>query len=191
VRPIEDDRVPGQLERGDVDIALLTPDGVSPDLHARHLFEEHYVCALREDHPDVIGGALSLDRFCALDHALVSYKGERFWGVTDDVLAQGGRARRVVLSVTSFLILLEVLRTSDLIAVVPQKLLADTQGVAVLDPPIEIPGFTKVAAWHERTHHDPGHRWVRTLLFETCEALGCHLHGRQQHGTWEQAEGVT
>ena len=35
-------------------------------------------------------------------------------------------------------------------------------------PPIEIPGLTKVAAWHERTYCDPGHCWARVLIFETC-----------------------
>ncbi|EBH9682100.1 LysR family transcriptional regulator, partial [Salmonella enterica subsp. enterica serovar 4,[5],12:i:-] len=32
----------------------------------------------------------------------------------------------------------------------------------------KIPGFTKTAAWHERTHHDPAHRWIRALLFTSC-----------------------
>lgn len=176
VRPIDDERVQSQLKRGDVDLALMTPESTPPDLHARHLFEEHYVCALREGHPDAIGGRLPLDRFCALDHALVSYAGGGFWGVTDDMLARQGRERRVVLSVTSFLILLDILRTSDLIAVVPLKLLNDAAGLAVLAPPIEIPGFTKVLTWHERTHRDPGHQWARALLFETVQGLGCHLH---------------
>lgn len=172
VRPIEDDRLQAQLERGDLDLALTTPESTPPDLHARHLFDEHYVCALRQDHPAAAGSRLSLEQFCALDHALVSYTGGGFRGVTDDALTKLGRERRVTLSVTSFLILPEVLRASDLVAVVPRRLVADRDGLTLFDPPIEIPGFTKVAAWHERTHRDPGHRWLRELLFETCGAAG-------------------
>lgn len=41
----------------------------------------------------------------------------------------------------------------------------------MFEPPVEIPGFTKRAVWHERTHRDPGHRWARSLLFETCTCL--------------------
>ena len=170
IRPVEDDRVQMQFERGDLDLALMTPETALPDLHARRLFNETYVCALREDHPDA-GGAVTLDRFCALDHALVSYSGERFRGVTDDVLAKLGHERRVVLTVTSFLVLAEVLRTTDLIAVAPRRLFGTAEGLTVREPPIDIPGFTKIAAWHERTHRDPGHRWLRALLFETCGCL--------------------
>lgn len=167
-RPAEYALTKAQLERGEVDLALLTPERTPPDLYARHLFDERYVCALRRDHPDAHGSTLPLDRFCALDHALVSYAGSDFTGATDDALARLGRARRVSLSVASFLILPEVLRATDLVAVVPRRLVTEADGLALLDPPIEIPGFTKVIAWHARTHLHPGHRWLRTLLFETC-----------------------
>lgn len=169
VRPVEDARVTGQLEGGELDLAILTPDTAHAGLHARHLYDEQYVCVLREGHP--AAGALTLERFCALDHAIVSYSGGGFRGVTDSALAQLGRARRVCLSVTSFLVLLEVLRSSDLIAVVPRRLLTGANGLQQVEPPLAIPGFSKIAAWHERTHHDPAHRWARALLFATCNAL--------------------
>ncbi len=76
----------------------------------------------------------------------------------------------MVLSITSFVVLPEILRTSDLIAVVPQRVVADARGLVVLEPPLPIPGFVKTAAWHERTHRSQGHRWVRGLLFDAC---GC------------------
>lgn len=170
VRSIEDARVQAQLERGDLDLALMTPESTPADLHARRLFDEQYVCALRQGHPDAAGGSLSLDRFCALDHAMVSYAGGGFRGATDAALEKLGRERRVSLSVPSFLVLPEVLRSSDLVAVVPRRLIAGAEGLVLIEPPIDIPGFTKVAAWHDRTHSDPGHAWARALLFETCDA---------------------
>ncbi|MGY5809216.1 LysR family transcriptional regulator [Rhizobium sp. LEGMi198b] len=166
VRPLEHDRAQMQFERGDLDLALVTPETAPPDLHARHLFDETYVCAMREGHPDACG-PIDLDRFCALDHALVSYSGERFWGVTDDALASLGRRRRVALSVTSFLILAEILRSTDLIAVVPRRLVEGVEGILVKESPVSIPGFSKIAVWHERTHSDPRHRWIRSMIFET------------------------
>jgi DNA-binding transcriptional LysR family regulator len=135
------------------------------------LFDESYVCALRADHPDATARALSIDRFCALDHALVSFTGERFWGVTDDALTSIGRRRHIAVSVTGFLLLTEVLLTTDLIAVVPRRLVSGVDGLVLLKPPIDIPGFSKLAVWHERTHYDPGHQWARALLIETCGAL--------------------
>lgn len=170
-RPVEDDQVRLRFERGDLDLALMTPETAPPDLRSRRLFDEGYVCAMRDDHPAGVEGALSLDRFCALDHALVSFSGERFWGVTDDALAKFGRARNVAMTVTSFLVLIEVLRRTDLIAVLPARLVADAPGILICRPPVEVPGFTKLAVWHERTHRDLGHRWARSVLFETCGCL--------------------
>ena len=168
VLPVDDKRLPTQFERGDIDLALITPENTPTGLHSRRLFDEQYACVLRADHPDATSGRLSLDRFCALDHALVSYSGGSFSGVTDEALAAIGRQRRVVVSVTSFLILPEILRVSDLIAVVPRRLATPAEGLVVLDPPIAVQGFTETVAWHERTHRDPGQRWLRELLLETC-----------------------
>jgi len=168
VLPADPDQVQTQLERGELDLALMTPETTSPDLHTQVLFDEHYVCALREGHPDASAKKLSLARFCALDHAIVSYTGGAFRGVTDDALARVGRARRVSLSVPCFLVLPEILRTSDLIAVAPSRLIAGSPGLISMAPPVAIPGFTKIATWHERTHNDPAHAWVRALLQETC-----------------------
>ena len=81
-----------RLERGDIDLALITPENTAPDLHARRLFDERYVCVMRADHPDARRRCLSLARFCELDHALVSYGGGSFRGVTDE--APGSPATR-------------------------------------------------------------------------------------------------
>ncbi|MEG3131500.1 LysR family transcriptional regulator [Pantoea cypripedii] len=167
VVPVNNDQLTFQFERGDIDIALITPDTTPPDLHARALYDEEYICLLRRDHPAAQGSGITLEDFCTLDHALVSYHGGQFHGVTDDALAALGKSRRVALSVSSFLVLPEILRVSDLIAVVPRRLAVNTEGLRVIAPPLTIPGFTKNVAWHERTHRDAGYRWLRGLLFET------------------------
>ncbi|MFK8259078.1 LysR family transcriptional regulator [Erwinia sp. AnSW2-5] len=167
VQPVINEQLAAQMAQGEVDMALVTPETTPPDLHAHHLFEEQYVCLLRAGHPDAASGVLSLDRFCTLDHALVSHSGTQFRGVTDDALAALGRQRRVTLAVNSFLVLPEILRSSDLIAVVPQRLAQHTHGLIPLTPPLTITGFSKTLTWHERSHRDPGHRWLRELLFNT------------------------
>ena len=168
VQTVDNQALHGQLDRGDIDLALVTPDTTWPGLHSAPLFDERYVCVIRADHPDALQKRLSLERFCALDHVLVSPDGGGFYGVTDDALTAIGRSRRVVLSVTSFLILREILLQSDLIAVVPRRLAVHQDGLTLLEPPLGIQGFSKTLAWHERTHHEPGHRWVRGLLMQTC-----------------------
>lgn len=168
VRPIDDTQAARQLERGEIDLALQTLDTALPDLHARRLFDENYVCVLRSDHPDARQQRMSLHRFCELDHALVSLSGDAFSGATDQALALLGRSRRVVASVASFLVLPDLLRSSDLVAVLPRRLVADQEGLAIMPPPVEVAGFTKFLVWHERTHLDPGHQWARARLAKTC-----------------------
>lgn len=183
VKPIDNERVTRQLESGELDLAILTPQSTHQGLHARHLFNEHYVCAVHEDHPAARG--VNLEQFCALEHAIVSMGGEAFHGVTDDALAALGFRRRVSVSVPSFLMLLEILRNSDLVAVLPMRLLRPGDGLCALKPPLHIPGFEKIVAWHERTHHHPAHRWIRELLSAVCQQtdaeqkLGVHANGHE------------
>ncbi|RIX70417.1 LysR family transcriptional regulator, partial [Acidovorax cavernicola] len=166
--PVENGQVQAQLERGQVSLALLSPEKTPPDLHARELFKERYVCVLREGHPAATGRKLTLKQFCALDHALGSYEGGGFYGVTDEALEKLGKQRQVTVSVKSFLILPDILRASDMVAILPSRLVAGMAGLVVCEPPLEVPGFSKTAVWHERTHHDPAHRWLRELLVKSC-----------------------
>ncbi|MDH1797691.1 LysR family transcriptional regulator [Citrobacter sp. Cpo061] len=168
VIPVEPVLLTTQFEQGKIDLALLTPDSTPDNLHSRALYDEEYVCLMRHAHSDA-GQPLTLDRFCALEHVLVSYVGESFWGVTDEALASVGRQRQIGLSVSSFLVLPDILAISDMIAVVPARLAYDDTRMHVLPPPLPITGFTKSMAWHERTHRDAAHQWLRNLVHETSQ----------------------
>ncbi|WP_245580222.1 LysR family transcriptional regulator [Niveispirillum irakense] len=174
IQPVDDSRIQEQCERGTIDMALSTPEQAPPSLRSRHLFDEDYVCVMRQHHPDAGATPLSLDRFCALDHALVSYGGNRFQGVTDLALARLGRQRRTVLSLASFLALGDILRATDLIAVIPRRMATQMQNIVISEPPVVIPGFQKILVWHERTQHDPAQRWLRSLLADSCAIVPGH-----------------
>lgn len=169
VLPVDNERLFSLLERGEVDLALVTPATTPGDLHGRALYNEEYVCMLRADHPLTRSATLSLDSFCEQDHILVSSEGG-FWGATDEALAKMGRTRRVGMSVNSFLVLPEILRRTDMIAVVPRRLASHQEGLALMAPPLDVPGFTKSMAWHERNHRDPAHQWIRALCVEVSQS---------------------
>lgn len=170
VVPVEPGRLAARLEQGKIDLALLTPHTTPDELHSRALYDERYVCMMRADHPDA-GKPLSLDRFCALEHVLVSYEGESFRGVTDDALEKVARMRHVGLSVSNFLVLPDVLAISDMIAVVPSRIADNQTGMFVCETPVPVPGFTKSMAWHGRSHRNPAQRWLRGLLLETSQRV--------------------
>ncbi|HDT3058776.1 TPA: LysR family transcriptional regulator [Enterobacter hormaechei subsp. steigerwaltii] len=168
VVPVESDRLVSQLEQGSVDVALITPHTTPDELHSRALYDERYVCMMRADHPDA-GQPMTLDRFCAQEHVLVSYEGDGFRGVTDGALEKTGRTRHVGLSVSNFLVLPDVLALSDMIAVVPSRIAEKQTGMFVCETPVPVPGFTKSMAWHGRTHRNLAQAWLRGLLLETSQ----------------------
>ena len=163
IRPVALSILGQQMEGGDLDMALITPDMALDTMRSRRLFDEHYVCVMRKGHP-AADARLTIDRFCSLDHALMSHDGSKFRGATDAALAQIGRSRRVVAVVPSFLVLIDLARHSDLVAMVPSRLVAGTKDLLVRRPPLTVPGFTKVLTWHERLQSDPAQKWLRDRL---------------------------
>jgi DNA-binding transcriptional LysR family regulator len=164
VRPLAIADLPAQLARGEADLAITIPEFAAPDLVSRRLYVERYVAAVRPGHP--IGRrAPSLAAFCRFDHVVVSPAGGGFWGPVDDALAAAGRTRRVAVSLPTFLTVPSLLRASDLIAVVPERV-ALGHGVALrtFPVPVALPRIDVIAVWHARTNRDPGHRWLRELL---------------------------
>ncbi len=155
-------RIARQAEQGEIDLALHTTDGAPPGLRRRALFSERYVLAGRPGHPQ-LRRRPTLERFCALEHAIVSPDGGGFKGVTDEVLAQAGLTRRVALSVPHFLFLRAVLETTDLVAMLPERLLRGSTLRAVA-PPVAVPGYEMSMLWHERVHRDPAHQWLREAI---------------------------
>ena len=51
VLAINESIVQNQLEQRQIDFALVTPDFQAPDIHAKNLYDERYICAVRHDHP--------------------------------------------------------------------------------------------------------------------------------------------
>nr|WP_159465798.1 LysR family transcriptional regulator [Scandinavium goeteborgense] len=168
VRPVDNERMYQQLSRGEVDLALITPQTTPDDLHGRALYEEDYVCVARSHHPLAAASELTLEQFCEQEHILVSTEGH-FTAVTDEALAKLSLTRRVGMSVNSFLVIPDILRLTDMIAVVPHRMILNNHDLVVLSLPLKVPGFTKSMAWHERTHRDPGHQWVRALCIEVSQ----------------------
>ncbi len=100
------------LEDGTADLAVGYFPAALADLTARaqageavgfasqRLYDGRYVCVMRKGHP-LARGPLTLNRFCAARHLLVSFSG-RPYGFIDEALAALNRQRRIVLTVNQF-----------------------------------------------------------------------------------------
>lgn len=163
VLQIPPSRIVRQMERGEIDLAFHTRDPRLGGLRHRILFAERYVLAGRTGHPR-LKRRPTLDQFCKLEHVVVSPDGGGFFGATDQILSDAGLSRRVVLSVPHFLFLKPVLATTDLVAMLPARLLRDSPELRTVEPPVDVPGYEMSMYWHERSHRDPAHQWLRECI---------------------------
>jgi DNA-binding transcriptional LysR family regulator len=150
-----------QLDSGAIDLAFLAMDSVPSHLHHRILYNEHYVLIARKGHPG-LKRKLTLETFCELDHIIVSPDGGGFKGMTDAMLESRRRKRRVSLSTQHFLYVPEVVAQTDLVAVAPYRMVKDrADRLQILTPPLTIPSYDMAMIWHERSHADAAHAWLR------------------------------
>ena len=135
-----------------------------PFEHQR-LYLTQYVCVMRRDHP-LAREELTLDRYCAARHLLVSFSG-RPYGFIDEALAGLGRQRHIVLTVNQFFTAGRVVAGSDLLTVLPRHFVSVT-GIAdqlvLRELPFAVPAVHVDALWHRRLQHSGAHAWLREVL---------------------------
>ena len=171
------------LADGLADLALGHFPAVLTDLTARaqtgepvnfghqRLYAGKYVCVMRRGHP-LAKAPLTLERYCAARHLLVSFSG-RPYGYVDEALSSIGRQRRIVMTVNQFFTAGRVVVNSDLLTVLPLHFVPTT-GMAdqllVRDLPLEVPPVHVQALWHERLQDPPAHQWLRQTLLAVAQA---------------------
>jgi DNA-binding transcriptional LysR family regulator len=159
-------RIAKQAERGEIDLSFHTTLDAPPGLHCRPLFNERYVLVGRKAHPR-LKRKPTLAQFSSLEHVIVSPDGGGFSGPTDEALAERGMSRRVVLSVPHFLFMRSLIEQTDLVGLLPARLVRDRESLTVVQPPVEVQGYQMTMVWHERVHRDPAHRWLRELIADS------------------------
>lgn len=141
-------------------------------IRVQRLISDRFVCVVRDDHP-VAKKRLSLEDFVALPHALVAPRGAS-GGIVDTALARMGKQRRVAIQVPHFLVAPHVVRETDLVLTLAERIarsLAPLLGLRQIAPPLELEGFSMSMVWHERQHGDPAHAWLRGIFTAVAKSL--------------------
>ena len=166
VFPLSDDTA-RLLESGEADLAI----GLIPQLEAgfyqQLLFRQNFVCLVARAHPR-IGKTLCLAQFEAEEHAVISSSGSAPL-VIEREIARLGVQRRVAVRIPSFLGAAFAVEHTDLLVTIPKRLgdvLQARGAFRILPVPFALPDYDVKQHWHERYHHDPGHRWLRALVSE-------------------------
>ena len=160
------------VERGTLDCAIGMFPALPRDMHVQGVRTDRYICVMCRDHD--LARLLTLDRFVAADHVLVTPSGTDL-GVVDGWLSLQGRARSIVAVVNHFADALRIVAGSDLLTCVPQSY-AEGYGQAFIAKhglmtcalPFETERILHKMIWHERLNTHPAHQWFRALVADVC-----------------------
>lgn len=153
------------------DLTARAQAGEAVAFNHQRLYSGEYVCVMRREHP-LARGPLTLNRYCAARHMLVSFSGRPF-GFIDEALASIGRERRIVLTVNQFFTAGKVVAQSDLLTVLPRhfvKVTGISDQLVLRELPFAMPAVHVDALWHHRLHRVLPHEWLRDSISALAQA---------------------
>ena len=179
IRPADVASLEVDIREARIDLAITIPQFTRSGLHSLRLFDERYVGVARAGHPLLAGGAVSVDAFCDHPHLLVSPCRGDAAGPTDEALAAIGRSRRIGLVVPGFSVVGALLEQTDLIAVLPERMIgAMRRDIETFEPPVRVAGFRLNAYWPPRLDVSPPHRWLRNEIARAAKTCNVFLENR-------------
>lgn len=157
------DGIVERMERGECDLLVAASQAIPAALKTAPLSSERFMLAQRHGHPRG-KGAPTLAQYCALEHVLVSSKGD-FHSVIDERLEQAGARRRVLVTVPHYNLVPAMLVNTNYVCTLPVRFLQRFSAqLTILKMPLDLPEFPIAMAWHPRSEHDAAHRWLRAQL---------------------------
>jgi DNA-binding transcriptional LysR family regulator len=155
------------MEAGKVDLAIGPLPQLKAGFFQRRLFRQRYVCLFRRGHA-LDRKRLSLADFKAAEHLVIVSAGTGH-GKVDDLIRRAGVERTVRLTVPHFVSVGHILKRSEMVATVTERLaesLAEPFGLTYRPHPMALPDVAINVFWHAKVHRSPAHQWLRGVLFD-------------------------
>jgi DNA-binding transcriptional LysR family regulator len=160
-----------ELDQRTLDVAIVPLDDIPARFASRVVYDEDFVIVSAAKNPPM--RKMSLARYCAAPHLLVSVSGDPY-GFVDRELEARGMKRRVVLTVSNFLQALAVIAESDLIAALPRRFVhkhAAQYKVVMSEPPLPLPNTPLRAVTPKAAAMDAGLNWLLDVLVRTADRV--------------------
>jgi DNA-binding transcriptional LysR family regulator len=169
-----------KLKLAEIDFAIAAVERTDTDVHAEPLRTIRPRCYMRRGHP-LIGRKITLNEFLAYPHVRLYLPGlnRENLGLVDDVLAERGLYRNVVLETTQFAPAVGVLAATDYILIANAGLAqspALSENIVVQPIPDELARLfaghsggkrSRLAlVRHTRTANSEAHQWLRRLIVD-------------------------
>ncbi|MBC5781599.1 LysR family transcriptional regulator [Ramlibacter sp. USB13] len=163
-RPVPRDQITESLDAGRIDFAFGFLPMVKESQRVR-LLEDRYIVLLREGHPFARKrrtGAALLEALRDLEFVAVRSHAE-----TLRIVEQVGLEDRLRLVTEHFLVLPEIVKATDLAAIMPRNIARGfAGGYAIVEPAFPQREFVVSLHWSKRFEGDPGNRWLRAQIEE-------------------------
>jgi DNA-binding transcriptional LysR family regulator len=160
------------LIAGDVDI-VIQPTALGSDMPHEVLFTDRWVAVAWSGHPDV-AEALSMEDYLRLPHVVYGTGIHDISGLADRALYSVHPEARVAVTVQSFFLMPLLLGRSRMIALTHGRLarrLTDLADIKILKLLFDTPTTEEAIYWHPRLTADPAHRWLRSVLLQSVQAI--------------------
>ncbi len=160
------------MSDGDVDMALTYFPAPPDNVRTKPLFSDRLVGVARAGHP-MLDREVTVDAFCAQAHvAIEPAEGASMYNeLVDDALRELGCARHIALSKTTFLGVPFLVAQTNLVATLPERVaerFAQMAPIRLFEPPMALGRLDIVMMWHDRTHNNPLHQWLREVIVDVC-----------------------
>jgi DNA-binding transcriptional LysR family regulator len=160
----------------DVDIVISCVPASFKSFYQQRLFTDRDACALRRGNP-VAERISRREEFLSAKHVAVLGPGftEAPEDPVDSWLREEGCQREIALTVPHYLQALHVVAQSDLIAVIPERLIrahSTSLGLDVLPAPMDVGTFDEYLLHPAAKHNDPGCVWLRRVLQKIANSMG-------------------
>ena len=176
------------VEQGKVDMAINRFDQLPQSFHQKTLWRDDFSCLVNPSNPVLKN--FCLKGYLSANHIWVSKTGMGVGtgvnpskdkavqlGWVDEALSKAGFKRNISVFTRHYQMPALLAMNNDLIATLPTKVArmqALTGDLKMVDAPYDIPEFELKMAWSPLLHHNPSHRWMRTLIAEESEKLAQH-----------------
>lgn len=155
-----------RLHKGELDLGVVARIQPPRDLEVAVLYEDHYVYAMRRDHPRA-GTAATLDDFCATPQIFLGYGTSTLEDLIDAALARTGHRRHPQIAVSSFGQIVDLLGQGDCAAVMPWRVAQVHADVLHVQPlPFALPTYRHIVCWDSRFDSDAGSQWMREQIVD-------------------------
>ena len=155
-----------RISSGEVDLALGFLLRAPERIRSETLVVDDYVCLVRKGHKLARRKRLTLEDYAEHQHLANTPVGFVPRAMASSAYGFGGR-EGIRASLPYLLALPAMVRSTDLVATAPRRLLAapvSFEGVVVLEAPRELPPVPHSIWWHPRFDGDPAHTWLREQL---------------------------